>query len=201
MSQQVIGIGAAPNDGTGDQLRTAFDKVNDNFTEVYTELGGTSLSNISFSANTISTDNTNGSLTIDPNGTGAIILDNAVTANSTVTITGVLKVASAAAFSGPSNTAVAFTANGAVAVSTGNLFTSFTTGGTITDFTGGVAGQIINIISKAATVYDVTGTNLKGGSTNITTASGDMTTWICENGTSWYLVGNMNSSINFNTYA
>lgn len=35
MSQQVINIGAAPNDGTGDPLRTAFSKANANFTELY----------------------------------------------------------------------------------------------------------------------------------------------------------------------
>ena len=35
MTQQIIDIGAAANDGTGDPLRTAFDKSNDNFTELY----------------------------------------------------------------------------------------------------------------------------------------------------------------------
>lgn len=35
MAKQSIGIGSAANDGTGDPLRTAFDKVNDNFDEVY----------------------------------------------------------------------------------------------------------------------------------------------------------------------
>lgn len=35
MTQQTINIGSAPNDGTGDTLRAAFDKVNDNFDEVY----------------------------------------------------------------------------------------------------------------------------------------------------------------------
>jgi hypothetical protein len=35
MAQQIIGIGASANDGTGDPLRTAFDKVNDNFVELY----------------------------------------------------------------------------------------------------------------------------------------------------------------------
>src|SRR5579862_5689396 len=34
-SQQVIGTGTTANDGTGDPLRTAFTKVNANFTEVY----------------------------------------------------------------------------------------------------------------------------------------------------------------------
>lgn len=35
MTQQTINVGAAPNDGTGDPLRTAFQKCNANFTEVY----------------------------------------------------------------------------------------------------------------------------------------------------------------------
>ena len=39
MAQQIIGIGASANDGTGDPLRTAFDKVNDNDTELYNVSG------------------------------------------------------------------------------------------------------------------------------------------------------------------
>lgn len=35
MAQQTIGTGASANDGTGDTLRTAFGKCNDNFTELY----------------------------------------------------------------------------------------------------------------------------------------------------------------------
>lgn len=35
MTQQTINIGTVGNDGTGDPLRTAFDKCNDNFTELY----------------------------------------------------------------------------------------------------------------------------------------------------------------------
>lgn len=35
MAQQTIGLGAAANDGTGDSLRVAGDKINDNFTETY----------------------------------------------------------------------------------------------------------------------------------------------------------------------
>lgn len=37
MAKQVINIGTTANDGTGDPLRTAFDKVNDNFTELYSD--------------------------------------------------------------------------------------------------------------------------------------------------------------------
>ena len=35
MAKQTINIGAVPNDGTGDPVRTAFTKANDNFTECY----------------------------------------------------------------------------------------------------------------------------------------------------------------------
>lgn len=40
MAKQVINIGTTANDGTGDPLRTAFDKVNDNFTELYSDDSG-----------------------------------------------------------------------------------------------------------------------------------------------------------------
>jgi hypothetical protein len=36
MPIQTINLGAYPNDGTGDDLRTAFKKINDNFSEVVT---------------------------------------------------------------------------------------------------------------------------------------------------------------------
>ena len=35
MTQEIINVGAAPNDGEGDPLRTAFEKVNNNFTQLY----------------------------------------------------------------------------------------------------------------------------------------------------------------------
>ncbi len=35
MSQQTIGIGSAANDATGDPIRTALAKANENFTELY----------------------------------------------------------------------------------------------------------------------------------------------------------------------
>ena len=40
MAKQTIGIGASANDGSGDPIRIAFDKVNDNFNELYGN-GGT----------------------------------------------------------------------------------------------------------------------------------------------------------------
>lgn len=37
MAKQPIGIGTSANDGTGDALRVAFDKTNDNFDEIYAD--------------------------------------------------------------------------------------------------------------------------------------------------------------------
>ena len=42
MANQVLGIGDAADDGTGDTLRAAADKVNDNFLEIYTLIGDAS---------------------------------------------------------------------------------------------------------------------------------------------------------------
>ena len=42
MAKQIINLGTSPNKGDGDPLRTAFDKVNDNFNELYTALGNPS---------------------------------------------------------------------------------------------------------------------------------------------------------------
>ena len=41
MAKQTINLGTSANKGDGDPLRTAFDKVNDNFDEVYSLLGAT----------------------------------------------------------------------------------------------------------------------------------------------------------------
>jgi hypothetical protein len=47
MAKQTINIGSVANDGTGDSVRAGGDKINDNFTEVYTALGdGNSLNDV-----------------------------------------------------------------------------------------------------------------------------------------------------------
>jgi len=71
-------------------------------------------------------------------------------------------------------------------VVTGNLWKHHASTQTITMFDDGVAGQVINVISTAAITYDVTSTNLKGGSVDLVTASGDVTQWFFD-GTNWYL--------------
>lgn len=85
MAQQLINIGTTANDGTGDNLRTAFDKINENFTEVFTnaqtaievsadttpQLGG----NLDVNGKSI-VSTSNGNININPNGTGYVLLDN-----------------------------------------------------------------------------------------------------------------------------
>ena len=78
-------------------------------------------------------------------------------------------------------------------VATGNLWKHHASTQTITMFDDGLAGQTIHVISTAAITYDVTSTNLKGGSTDIVTASGDITSWFFD-GTNWYLVQFMDVS-------
>lgn len=39
MAQEIIELGSSPNDGTGDPLRTAFSKTQNNFTELYSMAG------------------------------------------------------------------------------------------------------------------------------------------------------------------
>ena len=66
MAIQTIGIGTVADDGTGDSLRIAGDKINDNFKEIYTAIG----------------DGT----TLDVSGLGVITALNNATANELVTI-------------------------------------------------------------------------------------------------------------------
>ena len=76
MARQNINIGSTANDGTGDPLRTAFDKINDNFVELYgTDNDITTLdANLDVNNFSITTGVTNGNITVTPNGTGNINL-------------------------------------------------------------------------------------------------------------------------------
>lgn len=74
MAQQVINIGAAANDGTGDPLRDCFDKINDNFSELYAR--GPAGANFDLTDNDIAATNSNGGINLVPNGTGKIIVED-----------------------------------------------------------------------------------------------------------------------------
>ena len=93
MARQAINIGSTANDGTGDPLRTAFDKCNDNFTELYSAVNPTS-SNLQFTGNSLISEDTNGGITIDPNGTGTIELASSANVTGSLTVTGLVDAVS-----------------------------------------------------------------------------------------------------------
>ena len=84
MAKLTIDLGTAGNSATGDSIRGAFNKINQNFTEIYNELGADgTFSNIGFSGNSIISDDTNGDIILDPNGSGRIVVDARIINRST----------------------------------------------------------------------------------------------------------------------
>jgi len=82
MAKQTINVGTTANDRKGDSLRAAFQKVNANFSELYTALGLTgdatlNLGAFEFTGSTMSTTNSS-----------AIVIDQATTVTSNLTVGG-----------------------------------------------------------------------------------------------------------------
>ena len=96
MARQTINIGTNANDGTGDPLRTAFDKINDNFLELYGTDGdaNTLQANLDINGFNIVSTRSNEDIRIIPNGTGTIELEKSTN------ITGALTVSTTAAITG-----------------------------------------------------------------------------------------------------
>ena len=91
MALQTLNIGTAANDGTGDNLRVGGDKINDNFSEIYTAFGnGASLSSLAVTAMNGATANelvTVGTTTTELDAEANLTFDGttlAVTGNITV---------------------------------------------------------------------------------------------------------------------
>lgn len=81
MAKQTINVGATPNDRSGDSLRSAFQKINTNFTELYTSLGldvaPLNLGAFEFTGSTLSTTDSS-----------SITIDQATTVTSNLTVGG-----------------------------------------------------------------------------------------------------------------
>jgi len=91
MGKLTVDTGTLGNASTGDSLRTAFAKVNENFDEIYEAIG------TQLDTGLITTNVTNGDIKVQPNGTGVVeinslkITDDDITSlltNGTVAITG-----------------------------------------------------------------------------------------------------------------
>ena len=69
MTRLIIDTGTLGNSATGDTLRTAMTKINDNFLEVYTDLANSGL------GGKLINETPNGNIIIQPNGTGIVEVD------------------------------------------------------------------------------------------------------------------------------
>ena len=69
MGKQVIAVGTTANDGTGDTLRASMIKVNDNFTDVYSEHGWGNYQDAATTPATLTINTTASKLQIDGGGT------------------------------------------------------------------------------------------------------------------------------------
>jgi hypothetical protein len=73
MARQILDIGGNANDGTGDTLRAAMDKINDNFVELY----DVSVDNfITITQNNITATRSNDNINLIPAGTGTVAIAN-----------------------------------------------------------------------------------------------------------------------------
>ena len=91
MAYQALGLGSSANDGTGDDLRTGGDKINDNFVEIYTKLGdGSTLTSDTVGLLTATQTMTNKTLTAPTiNGVvGGTATSQTITTLTTAGITG-----------------------------------------------------------------------------------------------------------------
>ena len=94
MAQQSVSIGSSANDGTGDPLRTAFTKINANFSELYgdtaeandilddtsPQLGG----NLDINGFNITSARSNEDIVIAPSGTGGVLASGLRLAGTTI---------------------------------------------------------------------------------------------------------------------
>ena len=191
MAKQTINIGTTANDGTGDPLRDAFDKCNDNFTELYTDDAGDVGSIIAGTG--VSVNQATGNVTVTnslPNAThsGEVTGSGALTiANNAVTTVKILndnithdklenRFTAVVSVSNRSGATTIDWSAGAVFVMANSLngaiefdFTNFKTGQTI-DIYNLTGAQTITFDSNAGTseTFNKCGAvDYAGGSTNL----------------------------------
>ena len=124
MALQSINIGTAANDGTGDNLRVGGDKINDNFSEIYTAFGnGSTLSSLAITALNSATANelvTVGATTTELDAESNLTFDG-----STLAVGGNVTIANAGNIGSVGDTdAIAIAAGGAVTFSQRDVHSS-----------------------------------------------------------------------------
>ena len=134
MAQEVINIGSQADDGTGDTIRGAGIKINNNFTELYATSSASS--QIHFIGNNISTTLSNSDIVLAGNGTGAVKI-------SDLTIDNSIRMSDNKIRTDTSNADLVLTASG-----TGTIQTS------VADINGGtIDGTVIGGSTPAAATF------------------------------------------------
>ena len=161
MAINLINRGSVANDGTGDNLRAGAEKVNSNFTEIYTAIGdGTTVSGIvkfADDSSTVTSISANGETIRILGGTGitstisgndlTLAVDGTIiTGSSTTTLTN-------KTINGPDNTITnignSSLSNSSITVSDGSNTSPVALGGTLTF--AGTANEV-NVVENAGTV-------------------------------------------------
>ena len=136
MALQSLNIGTAANDGTGDNLRAGGDKINDNFSEIYTAFGdGSTLSSLAITGLNSATANelvTVGATTTELDAESNLTFDGstlavtgAVTVSGLTTLSGNLVIPNAGNIGSASDTdAIAIASGGAVTFSQRDVHSS-----------------------------------------------------------------------------
>lgn len=199
MTRQNISTGTSANDGTGDTLRAAGTKINANFTELYTLLGGnadTLSSQISLGSDGIifegsSADDfettlkvanpTSSDKTITfPDATGNVILDTATQTITNKTLGEVYFQSSE------------ISADGTASATATHIICNKGTALAVTLGPGSTSGEFKIFTNKGAGTATITpdnGGSIFAGGTSFALAQNEGATCIWD-GTNWFLVGN-----------
>ena len=134
MAQQLINIGVTADDGTGDTIRGAGIKINDNFTELFARPSVESQFN--FIGNEIIATDSNSDIVLSGSGTGSVMITD-------LTVDGTIRMSDNEIRVNTSNADLVLTANG-----TGTIQTS------VADVNGGtIDGTVIGTTTPAAATF------------------------------------------------
>ncbi len=170
MAQRNLNTGTVANDGTGDSIRIAGIKMNDNFTELYATTAV--LSQIGLAQNEITSNSSDADIVLKASGTGSVSMSN-LTIDSNINITdNIIKTTS-------SNSDLVLEGNGTGTVTIASIDVD----------NGNVDGTVIGATTPAAASFTTmtspvfTSDNLTISDNNITTTSSNADLNFTANGT------------------
>jgi len=105
MAQQIINIGSSANKGDGDPIRTAFDKANDNFTELYADVATLATATGTSSGGTLVVNAIQGSVLGEDS---TVIVDATTSTIDASRLTGTLPAIDGSALTGVTVSSIAF---------------------------------------------------------------------------------------------